>query len=101
MHEPPPWQVKAAADWQRVQRSVQGTTGGLQLQGCRVQACELSSCGCRVVMVVSLLGDVPKRTQPGKIGELMAWQDAHRRRSLLQTGMGPLTSRLWCCCFCC
>ena len=51
-------------------------------------------------MVVSLLGDVPKRTQPGKIGELMAWQDANRRRSLLQIGKGPLTWYFWCCCFC-
>ena len=34
-------------------------------------------------MVVSLLGDVPKRSQPGQVGKLLAWQDAHRRRSLL------------------
>ena len=50
----------------------------------------------RVVMVISLLGDVPKRSQPGKVGELMAWQDAHRRRSLVQIGASAVRVLRWC-----
>ena len=38
-------------------------------------------------MLVGLLGDLPvKAAQPGKIRDLVMWQELHQRRSLLASG---------------